>query len=60
MAKGNRTPKPIPPLTEKDIQRFWSYVNKAPGHGPNGECWVCVLAPRNNKGYPAYGKDGRG
>jgi len=39
---------PIP--TEKEIQRFWNRVDKTPGHGPNGNCWVWT-----RKGTEGYG-----
>lgn len=36
MAKPNRK---LPTLTTQDINRFQSKVSKAPGQGPNGDCW---------------------
>src|SRR5690349_3308155 len=39
----------IPPLTSKDIDRFWSHVEKAPGD----RCWLW-LGECNSKGYGRF------
>lgn len=50
MATNYRT---IPDLTPQEIERFWSKVDKTPGHGPRGECWLWN-GLRNNYGYGLF------
>ncbi len=46
--------KPIPALTEADVARFRSRVDKTPGQGPTGECWP-FKGPFTAQGYGRFG-----
>lgn len=37
--------------------RLWDHVDKSPGHGPDGNCWVWT-AHRNRDGYGRVGVEG--
>ncbi len=50
---ANNDSKRIPPLAQADIDRFWSKVDKAPGFGPNGDCWKWNAAAREH-GYGRF------
>lgn len=36
-----------------EMDRFWSKVDKTPGYGPWGDCWIWTAA-KNNKGYGVF------
>jgi hypothetical protein len=42
-------------LTKRDAERFWAKVDKSPGHGPNGDCWLWTAGRRRHYGAFALG-----
>lgn len=47
--------KPIPELSDVDMVRFYEFVDRNPGHGPQGECWMWTGGIRRvEDGYGAF------
>jgi hypothetical protein len=40
-------------ITPLAVSRFWKFVDKRPGYGPNGDCWAWVGG--QNKRYGSFG-----
>lgn len=49
----------VPPDAASLATRFWSKVNKAAGHGPDGNCWVWTGQRSNGYGKVWTFEDGR-
>lgn len=46
--------KPLPIFSVEDAERFHRSVDTAPGHGPNGDCWIWKLKAHFLGGYGAF------
>ena len=48
-------------MNQETLAQFWSRVDKTPGHGPKGDCWIWTGRIDNSKrgGYGWFGKNQR-
>lgn len=51
---AHRARTPYPPVAE----RFWAKVDKTPGHGPDGDCWIWKGSTRS-RGYALCTMNGK-
>lgn len=47
----------IPKLNPRNLRNFWAKVDKTPGHGPDGSCWIW-MAHKDKDGYGMFGFQG--
>lgn len=48
------TKKSDDPVEQSQIDRFWSKVDRSPGHGPNGDCWAWTAGIKTKGGYGGF------
>jgi hypothetical protein len=45
----------MPRITKADAERFWGKVDKTPGHGPHGDCWLWAAGHTGTYGMFWFG-----
>lgn len=44
----------IPVLIPQEVRRFWSKIDKTPGQGPKGQCWLWKGGSHTKSGYGIF------